>query len=45
MPPGETPITCTAGVGTFALEFGILSRLTGDMRYERAARTAVNELW
>ena len=30
VPPGETPITCTAGVGTFIVEFGTLSRLTGD---------------
>ena len=29
VPPGETPITCTAGVGTFIVEFGTLSRLTG----------------
>jgi mannosidase alpha-like ER degradation enhancer 2 len=25
----ETPITCTAGVGTYLLEFGTLSKLTG----------------
>ena len=24
---GETPITCTAGVGTFIIEFGTISRL------------------
>ncbi|XP_043242855.1 ER degradation-enhancing alpha-mannosidase-like protein 2, partial [Amphibalanus amphitrite] len=35
VPPGETPITCTAGVGTFIVEFGTLSRLTGDSLYER----------
>lgn len=29
VPNGETPITCTAGVGTFIVEFGALSRLTG----------------
>lgn len=27
----ETPVTCTAGVGTFILEFGALSRLTGKI--------------
>lgn len=29
VPPGETTITCAAGVGTFVMEFGVLSRLTG----------------
>lgn len=41
----ETPITCTAGVGTFLLEFGTLSRLTGNPRYERVAMKAMNALW
>ena len=31
VPEGETPITCTAGVGTFIVEFGSLSRLTGTV--------------
>jgi len=31
---GETPITSTAGAGTFAIEFGVLSRLTGDWSFE-----------
>jgi hypothetical protein len=31
---GETVITSTAGAGTFALEFGVLSRLTGDWSFE-----------
>lgn len=35
VPPSETPITCTAGVGTFIVEFGALSRLTGDPLYEK----------
>jgi len=26
---GETPVTCTAGIGTVIVEFGGLSRLTG----------------
>lgn len=34
VPPGETSITCTAGVGTYIIEFGTLSRLTGDPLYE-----------
>jgi mannosidase alpha-like ER degradation enhancer 2 len=34
VPVGETSITCTAGVGTFILEFGTLSRLTGDPLFE-----------
>ena len=38
---GETPVTCTAGVGTFIVEFGALSRLTGDTRFEDAALKAL----
>jgi mannosidase alpha-like ER degradation enhancer 2 len=34
IPKGETAVTCTAGIGTFILEFGTLSRLTGDPLYE-----------
>ena len=34
VPSGETPVTCTAGIGTFIVEFGTLSRLTGDPVYE-----------
>lgn len=41
----ETPITCTAGVGTFILEFGTLSRLTGNSHYERVALKALKGLW
>ncbi|CAD5224704.1 unnamed protein product [Bursaphelenchus okinawaensis] len=41
----ETPITCTAGVGTFILEFGTLSRLTGNPIYERVALRAMKSLW
>ena len=29
VPPDETTVTCTASCGTFLLEFGLLSRLTG----------------
>lgn len=34
VPHNETTVTCTAGVGTFILEFGTLSHLTGDPIYE-----------
>lgn len=39
VPKGETTITCTAGIGTFILEFGTLSRLTGDPIYEEVIDT------
>ena len=29
VPESETPITCTAGCGTFIIEFGTISALTG----------------
>ena len=45
VPIGETNVTCTAGGGTFVIEFGTLSRLTGDPKYERAAMRALNSLW
>jgi hypothetical protein len=41
----ETPITCTAGVGTYLLEFGALSKLTGKLQYERLAMKAMKELY
>ncbi|KAL7292785.1 hypothetical protein TKK_0013613 [Trichogramma kaykai] len=44
VPPGETSITCTAGIGTFLLEFGTLSRLTGDPLYEEVAMNAIKAL-
>ncbi|KAL5034787.1 hypothetical protein RTP6_002580 [Batrachochytrium dendrobatidis] len=43
--PTITNETCTAGAGTLVLEFGILSRLTGDPKYEIAARHALEALW
>ncbi|XP_048840298.1 ER degradation-enhancing alpha-mannosidase-like protein 2 [Brienomyrus brachyistius] len=43
--PSETPVTCTAGVGTFILEFAALSRLTGDPVFETVARRALLSLW
>ena len=43
--PGETRDTCSAAAGTFLVEFGALSRLTGDSSFEAAARRAVGALW
>ncbi|KAG0202260.1 alpha mannosidase-like protein [Mortierella sp. GBA30] len=41
----ESPETCAAGAGSLLLEFGTLSRLTGDKSFEEAARKALFELW
>lgn len=45
VPAGETRVTCTACAGTLLLEFGLLSRLTGDARYEAAARHAALQVY
>ncbi|CAG9826207.1 unnamed protein product [Diabrotica balteata] len=45
VPKGETTVTCTAGVGTFIVEFGTLSRLTGDPLYEEVALNALYSLF
>ena len=42
---GETHVTCTACAGTLLLEFGTLSRLTGDPVYEAAARHALEQVY
>ncbi|KAF5331587.1 hypothetical protein D9611_007751 [Ephemerocybe angulata] len=42
---GETWDTCAAGAGTLILEFGTLSRLTGDDRFEKAAKKAFFGVW
>ncbi|WVQ80984.1 hypothetical protein IAT38_003091 [Cryptococcus sp. DSM 104549] len=42
---GESIETCTAGAGSLLLEFGVLSRLTGDPRYEAVAHKAFLALW
>ncbi|GJE84706.1 glycoside hydrolase family 47 protein [Phanerochaete sordida] len=42
---GESLDTCTAGAGSLILEFGTLSRLTGDERFEKAAYKAFFALW
>ena len=31
VPVNETPVTCTASVGTFLVEFGTISYLTGKL--------------
>ncbi|CAO3564639.1 unnamed protein product [Mortierella alpina] len=41
----ESSETCVAGAGSLLLEFGVLSRWTGDKTYEEAAKTALFELW
>lgn len=45
VPKGETTETCTAGVGTFIVEFATISRLTGNPVYENAAAKAMDQLW
>ena len=45
VPPTETNLTCTAGAGSLILEFGVLSRLTGDDRFERLAKNALRAIW
>lgn len=45
VPKGETAVTCTAGIGTFIVEFGALSRLTGDPLYEEVAMNAIYALY
>ncbi|CAM6075785.1 unnamed protein product [Sphagnum tenellum] len=41
----ESQVTSTAGGGTLTLEFGVLSRLTGNLEFEKVSRTAVRGLW
>ncbi|CRK95583.1 CLUMA_CG009044, isoform A [Clunio marinus] len=45
VPEGETSVTCTAGIGTFIVEFGALSRLIGDPIYEEVALNALYSLY
>lgn len=46
-PPSAPEITetCSAGAGSLVLEFATLSRLTGDGRYEQAAKGAFWAVW
>ncbi|QDZ22144.1 glycoside hydrolase [Chloropicon primus] len=41
----ETEIASTAGGGTLAVEFGVLSRLTGDPKFEDLARSSMTAIW
>jgi hypothetical protein len=44
--PGHAQhLNTPAGAGSLLLEFGLLSRLTRNVSYERAARTAIQALW
>lgn len=45
VPKTETVETCTAGAGSLLLEFGVLSRLTGNPHYEEVAKRALHALW
>ena len=45
VPRGETPVTSTASATTYLMEFGLLSRLTGDAQFEHSARRAITALW
>ena len=41
----EVTETCSAGAGSLTLEFTVLSRLTGDPRFEQAGKRAFWEVW
>ena len=41
----EITETCSAGAGSLILEFTALSRLTGDGRFEKAAKRAFHAVW
>ncbi|KAI4673053.1 uncharacterized protein J4E78_001558 [Alternaria triticimaculans] len=41
----EVTETCSAGAGSLVLEFSVLSRLTGDPKYERLAKDAFWAVW
>ncbi|KAL0017813.1 hypothetical protein WJX77_012277 [Trebouxia sp. C0004] len=43
--PGETRFTCTACAATLLLEFGTLSRLTGNQTYEQKAKHAMKRVF
>lgn len=45
VPPGETTIASTAGAGSLTMEFTMLSVLTQDPKYARAARGAARALF
>jgi len=43
--PREITETCAAGAGSLVLEFTVLSRLTGDVRFENLAKRAFWAVW
>lgn len=43
--PTEITETCSAGAGSLVLEFTVLSRLTGDPRFEQLAKRAFWAVW
>lgn len=43
--PAEVTETCSAGAGSLVLEFTVLSRLTGDGRFEELAKRAFWAVW
>ncbi|KAK4191794.1 family 47 putative glycoside hydrolase [Podospora australis] len=43
--PAEITETCSAGAGSLVLEFTVLSRLTGDPRFEQLAKRAFWAVW
>ncbi|KAK0747916.1 glycosyl hydrolase family 47-domain-containing protein [Apiosordaria backusii] len=43
--PLEITETCSAGAGSLVLEFTVLSRLTGDPRFEQLAKRAFWAVW
>jgi hypothetical protein len=43
--PMEITETCSAGAGSLVLEFTVLSRLTGDSRFEQLAKRAFWAVW
>ncbi|KJR79837.1 er glucosyll hydrolase [Sporothrix schenckii 1099-18] len=43
--PVEITETCSAGAGSLVLEFTVLSRLTGDLRFEQLAKRAFWAVW
>ncbi len=55
IPRNESKLTCTSGAATFAVEFGVLSRLVGDPTFEvcsccvvilkTVAKNAVDAVW
>lgn len=43
--PAEVTETCSAGAGSLVVEFTVLSRLTGDPRFEELAKRAFWAIW